>query len=296
MKWHKIHKPHATKELDHYARHGRLLTPPGYTPRAENPPRYRSWEKGLHHDLFMLGLLRLFELERSGMAGQVFDSTLAMQAFAAVYTHETIFLEMHNQEPARSGYTRHHMAADALPFTALGLVVGCKAEALKLAQAQTAAYRKGWYDNETADLPIFIFILRLLASHLDERAIRPKRRAEHPIFTALLDLWRRPATEKLRQVCLAACDLHTHQYKPGGEFEHNAVWARTPIEILLLFKLRRLAGLPNPQLDHPLMNTPLGQLPEEVTFAPDDLMMRVRARMAKNGYDEKAILAKAIKR
>jgi hypothetical protein len=173
-------------------------------------------------------------------------------------------------------------------------VAGCRTEALQLARAQAAAYRKGWYENATADSPAFIFMLRLLAAHLGEPAIRPKRPAAHPIFTALFDLRRAPVAEKLQQACLAACDLHTHRCKEGGEFD-NGSWTQTPIEILLLFKLRQLAGLQNPQLDHPLMNTPLGQLPEEVTFAPDDLVMRVRARMKKNAYDEETILANAIK-
>ena len=294
VKWRDIHGPDTTKELDHYARHGRRATP-GHVMRG-NPP-YRSWENNqLDMDLHLLGLLRVFELEQRGMAGEAFDSTLAMHAFAAVYTSQVIALEFHNQAPARFGGTQSSgLETDAIPFTALGLVAGCRAEALKLGRAQTAAYRKGWYQNDTADFPIFIFILRMLAAYLEEPAIRLNRAAAHPILTALFDLRRAPGTEELQQVCLAACDLHTHQYKPGGEFEHIAIWARTPIEILLLFKLRQLAGLPNPQLDHPLMNTPLGQLPQEVTFAPDELVTRVRARMTKSGYDEAAILAKAIK-
>ena len=69
-------------------------------------------------------------------------------------------------------------------------------------------------------------------------------------------------------------------------------WARTPIEILLLFKLRQLIGLQNPVLDHPLMNSPLGVLPSEVVFEPDDIIRRVRDRMREDGYDEMEIYTK----
>jgi hypothetical protein len=83
---------------------------------------------------------------------------------------------------------------------------------------------------------------------------------------------------------LAACDEHTWRFVD----EFNS-WSRLPVEILLLFKLRQKLGLSNPALDHPLMNTPLGSLPDEVPYAPDDLIARVLARMSRDHYDEESI-------
>lgn len=293
IKWRDIYGPQTTRELDHYARHGKRLTPPGYEPSERNPP-YASWERAdVNAGLVLLALIRLFEVERRGMEGEPFDSALAMHGFAAAYTSQVIDLDTHNKSLARFGEPQNFLTMDALAFTALGVVVGCKKEALKLARAQIAAHRKGWF-GDADDFPVYTFILRVLASHLGERDVRlsGKSRSER-IFSALFDGWRSQDIEALAHVCLAACDSHTHRCK-SGEFDQGE-WTRTPIEILLLLKLRELAGLQNPQLDHPLMNTPLGRLPEEVAFAPDDLVKRVRARMTRDGYDEEAILVKACK-
>lgn len=117
-----------------------------------------------------------------------------------------------------------------------------------------------------------------------------------PIFQALFDLWREPDPAALVQVGLAACDFHTQRCRTnkGGrhpqwyEFD-NRQWTRTPIELLLAFRLRQRLGLANPTLDHPLMNSLLGVLPPERRFEPDDLIRRVRARLVSDGYDEEEI-------
>lgn len=69
------------------------------------------------------------------------------------------------------------------------------------------------------------------------------------------------------------------------------LYARTPLEILLICKLREELGLPNPKLDHPLMNTPLGQLPKEVPFAMDEVITAVMKRARAEGFDEKKVLS-----
>jgi hypothetical protein len=245
----------------------------------------------LDTDLSLVALLRLFEVERRGMAGEPFDTKSAVHAFAAEYTSQIIELELSSLALTRYGEPRSFLLMDGMPFTALGLVVGCRTEATRLARAQLAGYQKGWFDG-TDKVPVYTFILRILAAHLEEPVPKPGTNAD-PIFDALFDLWRSSSTDELAQVCLAACDSHTHRCV-SGEFE-NGNWTRLPIEILLLFKLRQLAGLQNPTLDHPLMNTPLGRLPSEARFEPDDLVKRVRARIAKHGYDEEMTLATAVK-
>jgi hypothetical protein len=70
--------------------------------------------------------------------------------------------------------------------------------------------------------------------------------------------------EKLRKPLLAACDA----FDVFREFS-NGTWSRTPLAILLVFKLRGLLGLRNPELDHPLMNSVLGKLPPDHQFVPD---------------------------
>jgi hypothetical protein len=285
-----------TQELEHYAQHGvsqtRLLTKP--LDRV-NPP-YRIWEEGnLGRSLSMYGALRLFELEMKGMAGEPFDSALAVRAFAAIRIQQMIEPYSSHMKPMRlGGGAGVQMDLTFVPFTALGVVIGCKSEVFKLARLQIVAYRKGRYRYRVF-YPIFHFILRILADYLEEPQITLiGEPLTEPIFNALFDLWREPDAGALVDVCLAACDFHTQRCaveKDGDWHEFTSwLWSRTPIEILLLFKLRQLIGLPNPQLDHPLMNTPLGKLPEkEVTCEPDDLIRRVRERMMQDGFDEEEI-------
>ena len=101
---------------------------------------------------------------------------------------------------------------------------------------------------------------------------------------------------RAKNIALAACDFHTHRFKIGKgkdfyEFE-NGDWTRTPFEILLVFKLRQKLGLKNPKLDHPLMNTALGELPPEVPFEPM-IGYAGAARMVREGYDEDTIYTTA---
>jgi hypothetical protein len=48
-----------------------------------------------------------------------------------------------------------------------------------------------------------------------------------------------------------------------------------PFEILAVLRLRVLHGLKNPPLDHPLMSTPLGALPEVTEPYTDELLENV---------------------
>ena len=92
---------------------------------------------------------------------------------------------------------------------------------------------------------------------------------------------------------LAACDRHTHQtgrnsLKNFYDF-NNVGLCRTPVEILLLFRLREWVGLTNPVLDHPLMAAPFNELPPVQPIPPlDELMQGVlkRAREDWPQYDE----------
>ena len=64
------------------------------------------------------------------------------------------------------------------------------------------------------------------------------------------------------------------------------------LEEITLRHLREKLGLANPTLDHPLMNSALGQLPPEQAFACDPLVTRVVARMKSHGFDEQEVYEK----
>ena len=108
------------------------------------------------------------------------------------------------------------------------------------------------------------FVLRLVADWQEW----PQRKwqkwvFDEPIFNALIDHWRIPDPNALQTLLLAACDRHTHESKPGtsassDDFSNTAFWY-DPFEVLAVMKLRQLHGLPNPLVDHLLMNTLMEQ-------------------------------------
>lgn len=130
------------------------------------------------------------------------------------------------------------------------------------------------------------FVLRLVANWQGwpERN-SPQYAYDEPLFNALIEHWRSEDLETVEYLLLAACDRHTHQARQDttkGEFFDLAGGSvkdwYVPFEILSVLRLRQTLGLPNPELDHPLMNTPLGKLIEPSEPYTDDLLQGVLAR------------------
>jgi hypothetical protein len=100
----------------------------------------------------------------------------------------------------------------------------------------------------------------------------PRRSNGEALFAALLAHWRTPDADALAPLMLALCDHHTHE-----ALKQNADLDATyyPFETLAVLRLRMLHGLKNPALDHPLMCTPLGALPEVTKPYTDKLLESV---------------------
>lgn len=263
-------------------------------PSPDVTPPFRNWERMLPNDLGLYANLALTELELKVSGGADYDPKLAATAFAGAYTGNMIEYYAHSVFPQRfPGRHLNMISLKDVPFTALGVVIGAFDEAFRLAGVQMSSYRKKHY-FDLDHYPAFVFILRLLADYLGEGQLSLiGESAEEPIFRMLFDKWREPPPGAIEELCLAACDFHTHRCAPAKRDVYHEFAAGgfmlTPIEILLLFKLRHLLGLENPVLDHPMMATPLGRLPPEVGFRPDDLIAKVRLRMQQDGFDERAI-------
>lgn len=127
------------------------------------------------------------------------------------------------------------------------------------------------------------FVMRLLA---DWQGVPnylkkwPKWASDEPLFARMLEIWRMPdATAELGYLLLVACDRRTHQSSSSGkkhyDLMHHWQWY-DPFEIVGLLKLRSLAGLQIPTLDHPILDSALGRIPEPSTPYDDDLLAAVR--------------------
>lgn len=161
------------------------------------------------------------------------------------------------------------------------LVLGWDGEALGLLrQVQThLAENRFGHTNDKKHASAH-FLLHLIT---DAQSQPPKGGFE-PLFAALLAQWQTPDAEALAPLLLALCDRHTHlAAKTDGPL--NLFETYYPFEVLAVLRLRLERGLGNPQLDHPLMNTPLAVLPEMTEFYTDELLEGVvgRARLEYQG-------------
>jgi hypothetical protein len=100
------------------------------------------------------------------------------------------------------------------------------------------------------------------------------------VYQAVLDGWH---NEKAYvKACLEACDYHVermHEEEGFSEFL-GAPENLLPVEILMIRRIREDQGLPNPEIDHPLMQTPLAHPPKQLPEAKDDLLEKVTAKAA----------------
>ena len=261
---------------------------------APPDPPLQRWEFRLDDCLAMYGQMRCFEMEIRSLDSEHFDVTCATNAFAAIYTYEFINLNRRYLFPQRfDGRFLDWGELDHVPYVALGMLLGRHEQAATIARLFLVLARMHYF-KELGESPCRFFILQLMTVYLGEPLLPfLGRTLSYPTYMQLLNAWRTPDLNELTPLCLTVCDLHTHHVfnQPDGlpgDFD-DFLWRNTPIEILLLFKLRQLIGLENPVLDHPLMNTVLGVLPEEKPFEPDELINRLRARMETDGYDEVAI-------
>jgi hypothetical protein len=290
------HQPKRLSDLAHYIAHGHVpvAVENAIPVESVNPPR-AAWESNLSSVLHGYAQAKEFEFE-CRLADGVADYALALEAFSSAYLWQMIQLEIHRLFPQRfGGRNLRMMSMQDVPYTALGVVLGCEPQATQLATAQAFAYRKGYYRG-TQYYPIHVFLLRVLAEALEGEPIHLEGEAlQEPILQHLFEIWKTPDVSLLASACLAALDLHTHRCKQGSakkffEFE-GANWIRLPIEIWLIFKLRKRMGLLNPTLDHEMMAGPFGVVPLDMGFRAEGPIATVYARMKQDGFSDEAILA-----
>jgi hypothetical protein len=131
-----------------------------------------------------------------------------------------------------------------------------------------------------------VFMLRLFADWDGSGLTHdwPPYGYDQPIYNGILEHWRTPDPEALRPWLLAACDRHTYESRVDSsktfyDFGDERVM-RTPIEILLVFRLREYLSLANPVLNHPLTEAPFDRLPEpQPLFEPDEYMQGTLKRV-----------------
>lgn len=303
--WFRDHWARETDALRYYTRHGKKQPSSHLGEIAMNPvdPPRASWEDAyVAGNLRVVAALQQWKWERAAIEDGRWDGPALATMFTGARLAELVALHVHTLFPGRHrGRTLATMDPMGFCHVALGLIAG-DPEAMPLAQALVEALRRGLYDR-SGFRPTSAFIAGLLADHAGKpvetpRGDRPPLHrgevAADPVLADMLSNWRHPDPAAIVPQCLAACDVHTHLASPGPTHrrEFLGAWSRTPVVVLLVFRLRAMRGLGNPRIQHPLMDSILGALPPPAEpVPPDDVLAFLLERMRKDGFDEVRILA-----
>lgn len=160
------------------------------------------------------------------------------------------------------------------------LVLGWHDWALSLAKRARESIGSGFFSTVQDQQRTQFFLLRLIDDWQGNPEHKyPPAAYDDPLLTALLEQWRTPDPTRIAQLLLAACDRHTHHAKHTSEKSDPdfpvPAWWYDPFEIVSVLYLRKLQGLDNPVLDHPLLATPIGTLPDIVPKYSDEVLEAV---------------------
>jgi len=121
------------------------------------------------------------------------------------------------------------------------------------------------------------FVLRLVQEQQGWPKCEPPPWAEaEPLFVALLKEWNAPDPQRLAPILLGVCDRHTRPGESNDLLDVEDFYF--PFEVLTLLKLRELHGLQNLEIDHLVMDTPLGKLRPSPPLYTDPLLEGVLKR------------------
>jgi len=271
------------QELDQYASLGSVKDPDA------DWDNYKRWEGNVSSQLEMYGLLKAFDLESSARMDNFFDIEAAEEIYAAIRLEEFTRLYIHIRAPERVGGQLSTMDIRVMPSVALGVVIGA-VSALPLMRLLIVACRRGWYSLNDC-CPIFVFMLLIAADFLHEAL--PEELTTSLRDSPLSDLlasWDNPDATVLVDLCIAASNFHTTRCRTGTDMEFaNGNWCYTPVEMMLLMRLRKLRGLAIPQFEHPLWIAPFANFVSSEPPARNELMQLFEQRMRTDGFDEEFI-------
>lgn len=249
-----------------------------------NPPPF-EWEWDLVSELQSYGECLLTEVEIDRARGLPLNVPRARQSFVVRYLAQMIALHrLLLCDERRLSNEPFKIDPDEIQYSALGLAAGVEDAALQSARLLCLAWQ---HPDMYTDFirPEVRVCFMLFAAYLGIQipALKPFKPMPHLDALIENERWRIADGDELRLLLEAACEEHTRS-APSGPFQG------LPAAILLVLKLREMAGLANPQPAHPLFAKPL-VIPGKVTFevACDDLLTRVHDRMTRNGFREDTI-------
>lgn len=251
----------------------------------------------------MFGSLQQARWEAALVKRREVDWAAAANAFEAQWLEQHRMLRMLHQR-SLAGPVQSMWSPRTICYAAFGLVATEHSEAARqLARLQIEGARRGWHSTSAKSGPSTRFMLHLFADTLgvprvevrgDMQDLQRDEVACDPFFDRLLAGWRDPDPARVGPLLVAACDAHTHHAFNGADgFRReyaSLAFLRTPIAALLVLRLREELGLPNPRVEHPMMQDiqPLLEAGRQrVDPAPE--LQAVRRKLEADGLDPGAV-------
>ncbi len=162
----------------------------------------------------------------------------------------------HVNQPRLSFHDQGLLLAKAL---ALGLID----EGEAIGRDSFVGLNEGWFYGigQTSLTP---FVMKAFA-RWKNLSLPPEFSFELPEAYEELVLELTSGPDQIRAALVNVCDYHLSRSKDDTDDEtyefSNLVYAVYPVEILFVFRIREILGLVNPEVDHPLLSSPLGKLP-----------------------------------
>ncbi len=125
-------------------------------------------------------------------------------------------------------------------------------------------------------LPLQPFMIRLYSlwkkARLDEERFAQGKLGP---YRAVIDAWR--DKDRLAAALSRACDYHVRQARRDEIFSEFTFFPSDlfPAEILAVCRVRRDLRLPTPEVQHPVLTTPLARPPASIPPTPDDVLDRL---------------------
>jgi hypothetical protein len=231
-------------ELAIYVETGSL---PKAIPPAEVVPPYEGWERqGLY--LSSINVSDCFYATHylnviSGKDGHISDvGNSFLYGYLAYLVHTHVIY----QGPKRFGRLQSSSwLAWWIPQITFGYLVNEGSRADRMAKLAIKNFHTGRMPYR--EYPIFTFMLAVLADYLGEEPVEfIGKAAEATALQQLVGKWREHDPMNIRELCIAACDIHTQRCRKNSVKElfefNNLFFYEWPIAINLLFKLREKLG------------------------------------------------------
>jgi hypothetical protein len=271
------------QRLERYATQGM------YEYRSEYVPELMRYDYGSAMiDLGCVGLRHAFTAQSGAFGGTCDWETAWRKAVAYMLVAQQLDFALHLR--AHSDFERgsrpqqlqmlHLRACGFLAATAAAL--GWMEESKAVVTNTMRCWTLNLFNDGKADFcprRAQWFILQLLASYfgVDLAKIPAHARGTAPYDWLLANAQSTDHDELARQIGIAA-DRHVEQSsfseaKQADFDEYHSM--QYPSELLALLRLRAITGRQSPEISHPLMQAPLGKLPEATAVFSDNLLHAV---------------------